>query len=180
MPAALRLPAAAAVALALALAGCGGDDDDSGADERSEVTTAPAEAEGRDVPLEVVEGRGGAVLAFAPVLIEDEGPFLFALDTGASQSVVDRRIVGELGLDVVGSAGPITGVTGQVEAELVRVDEWRIGDVELDPARITTVELPDPRGREGLQGLLGSDVLSNFGAIAVDYESEKLVLTPRE
>jgi hypothetical protein len=34
--------------------------------------------------------------------------------------------------------------------------------------------MPDPGG--GVDGLLGSDVLSTFGAITVDYKSERLLL----
>jgi hypothetical protein len=36
--------------------------------------------------------------------------------------------------------------------------------------------MPEPGGGIEIDGLLGSDILSTFGAITVDYKSERLVL----
>lgn len=132
------------------------------------------------VRLRVVEGPAGAVLALVPVSIAGEGPFAFALDTGASQSVIDADIKTRLNLPEIGRTREVTGIIGTGEAVLVRVEEWQAGNVELPAVRAIALDLPEPpEGGEGLAGLLGSDVLSSFGAITVDYEAEVLILRSR-
>jgi predicted aspartyl protease len=132
-----------------------------------------------EVKLTIVSGPRGEVLALVPVYINGQGPFGFALDTGASESVVDTGIVQRLNLPVVGSAGEATGVGGMVSAKLVRVDSWRVGDVNLPQKNIAAINLPGPNTQRGLQGLLGSDVLSNYGEITVNYDRGVLILGPR-
>lgn len=131
------------------------------------------------VPLQILEGFGGSTTALLPVYIEGQGPFLFALDTGASQSLVDLDVVRQLNLPILGEAAPAAGVGGLVSAQLIRINEWRTGDVELSPGIFVTIDLPEPRGREGLQGLLGSDILSDFNVITIDYQREILILGPQ-
>ncbi len=145
-----------------------------------EPTLSPAPGQVQEVPLQVVEGPQGAVLALVPVLIAGQGPFAFALDTGASQSLVDSDIARQLNLPVVGRAGQVTGVTGAQQADLVRVSEWRVGDVSLPQTDVISLGLPEPSRGVGLAGLLGSDILSRFGAITVDYQREVLVLHQRD
>jgi hypothetical protein len=141
------------------------------------VTTSPATGT-NEVPLTIVSGPGGAVLALVPVYINGQGPFGFALDTGASMTVVDSSVVKQLNLPVVGSAGEATGVGGMVTAQLVRVDSWRVGNVNLSPQTIATVNLPGSNTERGLKGLLGSDILSQYGEISVNYDRRVLTLGP--
>jgi hypothetical protein len=131
------------------------------------------------VPLVVIDGPQTGVLAFVPVYINDEGPFDFALDTGASRSVIDADVVEQLGLRTSGSAGPAITVTGVSEARLVRIDNWRVGDVDIPINQAVTLDLPAPGGHVNIHGLLGSDVLSTFDAITLDYDRKELVLRPR-
>ncbi len=141
-------------------------------------TPAPTIATGTDqvVPLTVALGPGGTVLAFVPVTINGQGPYAFALDTGASQSIVDKSIAQQLGLPTVGSAGQVTGVTGAERADLVAVAMWSVGDVSLPGTQLVSLDLPAPSKGVGLAGLLGSDILSRFGAITVDYQRQLLIL----
>lgn len=129
------------------------------------------------VPLQVVDGPEGATLAFVPVTISGEGPFPFALDTGAARSTIDAEIAEQLGLEEVAPPTPITGVGGQQPSVSVRVTGWRIGDVALAEADILSTDLPD-QGTP-FAGLLGSDVLDDFGTITISYEREELELHPR-
>jgi hypothetical protein len=144
-----------------------------------EVETPAPQVEGEaTVPLDVVEGPGEGTLAFVPVTIRGEGPFPFALDTGASHSLVDAELADELGLERVDEAAPpVAGVVGVAEAELVQIDDWAIGDVELEPRSALVLELT-PAETAPFAGLLGSDVLSGFGAVTVDYDRGELVLRP--
>ncbi len=96
-----------------------------------------------EVELQAVEGAEGQVLAFVPVFIGGEGPFPFALVTGASQSLVDEALVDKLGLERTGEERPITGIIGADRAEQVRVADWRAGEIELPGTIISTL----PSGR---------------------------------
>lgn len=169
--------------LALLLAACQVVVDDPGVaapdfDEDREVAE-PADGEDLAVPLEILDGPGGGTLAFVPVTIHSEGPFTFALDTGASHSVLDAGIAEQLGLEQTDVDTEITGVVGAADATPVQVEDWQLGDIDLGARPVLTLDLA-PEGEIGLQGLLGSDVLSGFGAVVVDYDAGTLTLRPRD
>jgi predicted aspartyl protease len=137
------------------------------------TTTVPKRDRPPAVPLRVVSGTFG-VFAFARVFIGGKGPFTFTVDTGASHSVVDYDLVRRLDLRTVGEPITVTGITCRGQAARLRMGRWRIGRVRLPAAEIQTIDMPDPGG--GVDGLLGSDILSTFGTISVDYGRERLVL----
>jgi hypothetical protein len=127
------------------------------------------------VPVEVVYSHG-AVLAVAPVFVQGHGPYPFVVDTGAAQSVLNQQTAQELRLPVVSSQGEATGVACRVHTSTDQITGWRVASVPLPGNRIVSVELPEPRKGEGIQGLLGSGTLSTFGTIAIDYGRGRLLL----
>jgi len=100
----------------------------------------------------------------------------FALDTGASQSLIDTSLVRRLHLRVVGSRA-LHGITGAGRGQVVQITNWRAGGVRLPKDTIGSFKLLD--GDAGVAGLLGSDVLSRYGKIAVDYDHDVLLLDPK-
>ncbi len=140
--------------------------------------TAPptALAGEQTVPLLIVQGPDGSNLALAAVYIDGQGPFSFALDTGASHSVIDQALAEQLGLPVAGPAVELSGVAATAEGIPVRLRSWRVGDVELPGRTMVSVNLSAPNQRLHLRGLLGSDVLSRFGTVTVDYHRQRLLL----
>jgi predicted aspartyl protease len=157
-----------------------------------EITTGePTAVEGPEegIPVEVVRGHGGTVLVYVDVYVNGQGPFPFVLDTGASRSVIDPAIADELGLPESSETGVITGVTGQTTARMVEVEDWSVGDVAIPPSTLVSLEMPQIAGpsilggllgndMERIKGLLGSDALSEFGVIQIDYERSVLILRP--
>ncbi len=143
------------------------------ATEAAPTTTASKPNRPPRVPLRVVSGDYG-VFAFARVFIGGRGPFTFTVDTGASHSVVDYDLVRRLHLHTIGEPLTVTGITCRGQAARLRMGKWRVGSVRLPSAEIQTIDMPDPGG--GVDGLLGSDILSRFGTISVDYRKELLVL----
>jgi predicted aspartyl protease len=137
------------------------------------TTTAAQPAGPPSIHLRVVSGSAGT-WAFAKVFIGGKGPFTFTVDTGASHSVVDYDLVRRLHLRTIGEPLTVTGITCRGSAARLRISKWRVGRVKLPPAEIQTIDMPDPGG--GVDGLLGSDVLSTFGTISVDYHHERLLL----
>ena len=130
----------------------------------------------QSVPLFVLQGPSGSTLALVPVYLNGQGPFAFALDTGASQSVVDEDLADQLKLPKDGPAVEMTGVSATAEATQVRVNAWRVGDVELPGRSMVCLKLSAANRRVKMRGLLGSDVLSRFGAVTVDYNNQRLLL----
>ena len=145
-----------------------------------EVPQVPEPAGGASVPLEVSEGPLDGALVFVPVTIDGAGPFSFVLDTGASNTTIDAALADELGLPETGDESDITGVAGDVAGTGVEVESWLLGDVELDGFTIVAVDLggDDDEGI-GVDGLLGSDVLADFGTVTVDYDEGILLLGDR-
>jgi predicted aspartyl protease len=137
------------------------------------TTTAAQPAGPPSIRLRVVSGSAG-VWAFAKVFIGGKGPFTFTVDTGASHSVVDYDLVRRLHLRTIGKPLTVTGITCRGSAARLRMGKWRVGSVKLPAAKIQTIDMPDPGG--GVDGLLGSDILSTFGTISVDYRNERLLL----
>lgn len=127
------------------------------------------------VHARVVSGGGGSRLMIVPVSIAGHGPYDFALDTGAARSVIDSRIATDLRLPTVGREQTVTGVSGATEAARVRVSSWRVDSVSLPDTTILSLRLPAGNG-PSLSGLLGSDMLSRFHTVTLDYEGETVTL----
>jgi hypothetical protein len=129
------------------------------------------------VRLKVIATKGRNTIALVPIWIDGRGPYPFALDTGASQSLIDSAVARALRLQVVGTSPPLDGITGGGRGQSVQVKNWRAGGVRLPADTISSFKLLNGRGN-GPAGLLGSDVLSRYGEIAVDYEKDLLLLDP--
>jgi hypothetical protein len=128
-------------------------------------------------------------LALVPVTIHGQGPFPFALDTGASRSLIALALAQKLRLPDRGSAGTLVGVGGASSAQNVAIAGWRAGNVSLPNEVIAAISSKaqtahpgqrssPPRAVSGPVGLLGSDVLSRYGKIAIDYDKGLLILDP--
>jgi predicted aspartyl protease len=122
---------------------------------------------------------GDHVLALVPVTINGKGPWAFALDTGASQSVVDSQVAAELSVKVTGKKQRIAGVTSVTKVRSIKVREWRVGNVSLPATTVVEANLPFGNAHGGVQGLLGSDMLSQFDVVTIDYAHSMLVLRHR-
>ena len=161
---------AAAAALALVAAGCGGSCSTGGA--------AAATSGFRSISIHVLD-QNGQVLALVPVTINGKGPFTFALDTGASQSLVDAQVATELGVRRTGSSEKVAGVASTSSNAQIVVKHWSVGGVTLPPTKAVEANLPFGNAHGGVQGLLGSDMLSRFDVVTIDYAHQVLRLHRR-
>lgn len=129
--------------------------------------------EAKTVSLSVIRS-GGAVDETVLVSFGSSGPYRFILDTGASSTLVDRSVVNKLHLRVIGPPRTITGIFGSGPARVVHVDDWKVDDISLPASDIYTASGPvfDPF----ISGLLGSDVLSSFSSVIIDFQTGHLVL----
>ena len=132
----------------------------------------------KTVPIHVVSTKK-AVLALAPVRIDGHGPYTFVIDTGAGSSVVASSIAHKLTLRVL-SKGKATGVASTVATRSVQISGWRVSSVSLPGTTLTSTSLTAVGGgNTDIAGLLGSNTLSRFGTIAVNYAHQKLLLKAR-
>lgn len=142
---------------------------------RVTVGARAAGAAGRAVSIEVVH-HSGEVVAVARVRVSGQGPFPFVIDTGASLSAVSGTLASRLGLRA-GSSTEIRGINCTVTTHFVRLRRWRAGGVRLVPASAVSVQ--HMFGRSAEAGLIGSDELSEFTSITIEYSARRLVLSGR-
>jgi hypothetical protein len=159
---------AAAIAASLA-AGCGGV-------SKSQSSEVPKGS--LFVAIKVLK-QGKQVLAVVPVKIDGHGPYSFALDTGASTSLVDSQVARELRVPATGTKQRIAGVASVSQVAAITVKRWSVGDVTLPATTIVEANLPFGNANGGVQGLLGSDMLSQFDIVTIDYDNSRLVLHHR-
>jgi predicted aspartyl protease len=123
--------------------------------------------------MRVVRGNGGT-LVYVPMKVNGHGPYEFVLDTGSSNSSVDRSLVRRLSLPRTGQQHPVQGVTGSGVVPVVRVHHWTLGGVAMHGTSLSVVDLGI-----GVGGLLGSDELCRFGNVMLDFRHNKLIIQRR-
>jgi predicted aspartyl protease len=134
---------------------------------------------GEKVPL-TVSVVAGQVAESVDVCIGGQGPFPFILDTGAGQSTIDAGLAHRLHLASSGPATEFAGVGCTGTAQPVSVGSWSLDGIALSPQELTAATLPQMGGKGEPVGLLGSDVLSRFGGIRIDFSTGMLVVPGAE
>lgn len=96
------------------------------------------------------------------------------LDTGATNTVVSRRLAALLSL-VPSGTGVVHTVGGAITVTFGRLQSLRLGEAEVTNLPIMIHDFsPDPR----FEGLLGMDFLGRY-KIGLDVQKQVLVLSPR-
>jgi clan AA aspartic protease (TIGR02281 family) len=111
--------------------------------------------------------------AFVNVTLNRTVPALMLLDTGASYTVVSRRLATSLGLTEASRAS-ISTANGPINVPLAHLDSIKVAAAETNNI---TVVIHDISSNPTL-GLLGLDVLSRFH-ISIDSRRKLLILAPR-
>jgi predicted aspartyl protease len=129
------------------------------------ASTPPAHV-ASTAPLAILKQRDGETLALALVVIHGRR-FPFLIDTGSSKTLVDVALARKLHLRTIGKPIKVTGVGCSEAASKVRLSGWSIGGQPLPNIVATDSVIAGADGKAF--GLLGSDVLSHFGTISIDY-----------
>jgi hypothetical protein len=109
---------------------------------------------------------------WAPVYINDKGPFRLALDTGANRSGVVASVVADLHMQPDSSAQlMLQGVTGATAVNSIHADSLLVGDVLMKPSTLPI--LPDALG--GAEGVLGSEVLTDR-RVFIDFRRDLIII----
>jgi predicted aspartyl protease len=113
-------------------------------------------------------------LLFTEVEIDGKGPFNFAIDTGATQTVISEKLAKDLALQPITSTVVFgIGGAGKVDTTLYKVKEFSIGDVKVNNVPVGTFN--DPLISQLADGILGSATFSDF-IITVDYPASQVRL----
>ncbi|HUR92924.1 MAG TPA: retropepsin-like aspartic protease [Gemmatimonadaceae bacterium] len=141
--------------------------------------TVQADTAAGQVPLRVA-GRGGAVLMVA-THINGTGPYNLVLDTGATLTCLDERLVRQLALPrKTGAIGLGAGVGGSGRVALVQVDSVRLGSATVRSLTACVLDLSHLHelGAGGVSGLLGLNFLTAFH-VTLDFKQRIMTLTTR-
>jgi predicted aspartyl protease len=161
-------------AFVLGLAGCGGSNTGVPC-----PPPAPLPEGESAVRLKVVRGDAGGALALAEVHINDQGPFTFIVDTGASHTTIEKSVARRLNLPRAEGQFETTGIRSTSTSDPVRLENWRLGTIPMPAVTAAEVDMPDVKRKYQLDGLLGSDVLSQFGSVQIDFEGQLMILRPK-
>ncbi len=122
-------------------------------------------------PAQIERGAQGAVIVIVKLTIQGQGPYDFALDTGASESLIDRPLARSIGLPIAGPQQQVSGIGGSEVVTPVKVSQWSLGTITLPSETIASAPLTTFGSSSGVVGLLGSDVLSQFGSVTINYSA---------
>jgi aspartyl protease len=137
-----------------------------------DIPTASAAAAPGNAVLIPVTLIGGSVIV--SVTFNRSVSANLLLDTGASMTMISRRLASNLALATTAS-GRFSGIGGTVRTQIGRVNSIKVGDAEVSGMAVSIHDIPQvPR----FEGLLGMDFLGRF-QISVDPVKKLLVLTPR-
>lgn len=122
------------------------------------------------VPLEM-----SGSLVIVPVMLNRSLKAYMALDTGATTTLISRRIATMLRLSLLGSRISIATANGTITAPLARLGSVKVGEAE---AYNLIVPVHDFAFNPRVEGLLGLDFLKQFH-VSIDSRRQLLILSPR-
>ncbi|HTE41221.1 MAG TPA: retropepsin-like aspartic protease [Steroidobacteraceae bacterium] len=137
------------------------------------ITGSPASATLADAETTLfatptVRDRVGRIVA--PVMVNDQGPFRFLVDTGANRSVLSEHMPSRLGLTLNGQDKvSLSGVTGDAIVPLAKVARVRAGALVLENLSMPIISAT----MGGLDGVLGVEGLADK-RLVVDFANDRI------
>lgn len=134
------------------------------------ATTTPGE-----VRFELAAPNDAAILV--PVKINGQGPYTFVLDTGATFTCLDQKLVEQLKLPEWRGqfgAGVLAPTKGTVR--LVSIDTLEVGNVKATDLKACAIEFSQLQtGGLNARGLVGLNFLKSF-RVSIDFKKQILHL----
>ena len=128
-----------------------------------------------EVPFELAPPNDAAIIV--PVKINGHGPFKFVLDTGATFTCIDQKLVDQLKLPEwkgplgIGIIQPIGG-----SVKFVSLDTFEVGNVKATEMKACAIEFSQlPTGGLDAHGLVGLNFLKSF-QVRIDFKKKILSL----
>jgi predicted aspartyl protease len=142
--------------------------------ERPAAPAASAPSEGA--------GSQGTKITFTPgkpimvsAKINGGGSAQLMLDTGASVTVINPRVLAGMGIGVAeAQRGSVRGATGSADVLFVPIESIEVGGVRSGPLRVAAHDVELGQG----DGLLGRDFLDQF-TVNIDSTAGLVTLSPK-
>ena len=112
-------------------------------------------------------------LVVIPVFLNGQGPYHFLVDTGATHSILSRRVAERLNV-LAARKGSLISAAGVVPVTIGMIEIVQIGSVRIAKTSIAVTALELFRTLH-VDGLLGADYLKQF-KISIDYTNHVLSL----
>lgn len=116
-------------------------------------------------PSVTVPFDGSNNLIVITAMVNNTGPYRFAIDTGSSEHFISRETANALGLNRAGTAHLDVGRKEMTDAELTNIAELRIGELILRNQRFFVGPLPKSYP---FQGILGAELFKQF-VVTIDF-----------
>ena len=109
------------------------------------------------------------------VRINDGEPMDFLFDTGANQTLIDRRLAAENLLDRQ-TGLKMTAAAGMIFGQATELQKLQIGDLNIPSVQAVIVDLSAHARQLGkpIAGVLGTNVLNRF-AVTIDYGKSQII-----
>ena len=134
----------------------------------------PAQTSPGEVRFEMAPPNDAAILV--PVKINGKGPYKFVLDTGATFTCVDTKLVDELKLPDYRGFGVAVITPGEGSVKLVSIDSLEVGQAKATKLQACTIDLQQMQ-KMGLdaKGLVGLNFLKSY-RMSIDFDKRVLKL----
>lgn len=125
----------------------------------------------KDAPVAIpFEYTGNEIIIKARINNGPEGRFI--VDTGASQSVIDKSAAAALGPHPI-STFSITAGSKAVPLSYTKLGSLTMGDISLNDLPVLVTDLSNVGDHP--QGLIGANILKRF-LVTIDFDEKKLIL----
>lgn len=116
-------------------------------------------------------------LIILEVNVNGQGPFDFALDTGATMTVLCHKTAQKLGI-TASTPAKGTGAGGQLAVSLTRLGSLAIGELEVKDLQVAVMDLTGVSQAAGTEiaGVIGYNLLEKF-RVTIDYPKRKILFT---
>src|SRR2546423_2491334 len=135
----------------------------------------PNETSPGEVRFEMAPPNDAAIIV--PVKINGKGPYKFVLDTGATFTCIDTKLVEELKLpEWKGQFGVAVITPGEGNVRLVSIETLEVGNAKASKLQACTIDLQQ-MNKMGLEvrGLVGLNFLKSY-RMSIDFEKHVLRL----
>jgi len=114
-------------------------------------------------------------LVVLPVTINNDGPYRFLLDTGASNTVLSAMVADNLGIRP-GRSDTLLTAGGNLPVTVRTIDTLQVGTARLEKVEIAVANFPLMKTLN-VDGVLGGDYLRQF-KISIDYDNKLVEIEP--